>query len=49
MDMHLVVVKPFDGFTRGDIITDPPRIAQVMAGEHAHAVVRVQPSPSKEG
>jgi hypothetical protein len=49
MDMHLVVVMPFGGFARGDIITDPTKIAQVLAGEHAHAVVRVQPSPSKEG
>jgi hypothetical protein len=48
MDMHLVVVKPFGGFVRGDIITDPTKIAQVMTGEHAHAVVRVQPSPGKE-
>lgn len=49
MDTHLVVVKPFDGFARGDIITDVTRIAQVLAGEHAHAVVRVQPTQNKGG
>jgi hypothetical protein len=41
MEMHLVVVRPFDGFSRGDVITDPARIASILRGEHAHYVVRV--------
>lgn len=48
MEMHLVVVKPLGGFARGEIITDPVRITQILTGENAHSVVRVQ-SPSGKG
>jgi hypothetical protein len=41
MEIHLVVVKPFDGLLRGDVITDPARIANILAGERAGFVVRV--------
>jgi hypothetical protein len=41
MDMHLVVVRPFDGLARGAMITDPARIAAILKSEHAHHVVRV--------
>jgi len=41
MEMHLVVVKPFDGLARGDIITDPTRISAILSSEHARFVVRV--------
>ena len=41
MELHLVVVRPFGGFSRGDIITDAARISQILMSEHAHAVVRV--------
>jgi hypothetical protein len=41
MDMHLVVVRPFGGLARGDLITDPNRIGDILAGEHAAHVVRV--------
>ena len=41
MEMHLVVVRPFDGLSRGDVITDPARIASILIGERAHYVVRV--------
>jgi hypothetical protein len=39
--MHLVVVRPFDGFSRGDVITDSARIASILNGDRAHYVVRV--------
>jgi hypothetical protein len=48
MDIHLVVVKPFDSFTRGDIITDADRIAQILNGENARSVVRVAAPGNKE-
>jgi hypothetical protein len=48
MSMHLVVVKPFAGFTRGDVVTDETRIAQILAGEQAINVVRVV-TPSQQG
>jgi len=49
MDMHLVVVKPFVGFARGDVITDEVRIAQILRGEQAAHVVRVVAPSQKEG
>jgi hypothetical protein len=39
--MHLIVVKPFNGYSRGDVITDAARVADTLRGEHAHCVVRV--------
>lgn len=41
MEMHLVVVRPFDSFLRGDVITDSARITTILSGERAHYVVRV--------
>ena len=41
MEMHLVVVRSFDGFSRGDVITDSARIATILNGERAQYVVRV--------
>jgi hypothetical protein len=47
MNIHLVVVRPFDGLTRGDTVTDPARIAKVLSGEWAHSVVRILATVSK--
>ncbi len=41
MDMHLVVVRPFGGLARGDIITDADRIEAILNSEHVRSVVRV--------
>lgn len=41
MNICLVVVRPFAGFARGDIVADPARISQILKSEHAHCVVRV--------
>jgi len=41
MSIHLIVVKPFDGLARGDTVTDPARITQILGSEWAHSVVRV--------
>jgi hypothetical protein len=41
MSIHLIVARSFDGFTRGDTITDSARIAQILSSEWAHSVVRV--------
>lgn len=41
MEMHLVVVRPFSGFLRGDVITDPARITSILGSERARFVVRV--------
>jgi len=47
MDIHLVVVRPFSGLARGDIIADVAHVSEVLSTEHAHDVVRVLKS-SKE-
>ena len=41
MDIHLVVVRPFDELRRGDVVTDTKRINQILNSEHARNVVRV--------
>lgn len=38
---HLVVVYPFDGYQRGDKITDDAECKRIMAGDNAHCVHRV--------
>lgn len=48
METHLVVVRAFDGFARGDIISDASTISAILNGEHASFVVRVAtPKPGK--
>lgn len=49
MQVHLVVVKPFDGFSRGDIIVDQTRIASILASEHARFVVRIADRTAQGG
>jgi hypothetical protein len=46
--MHLIVVRPFAGLARGDVVADPTRIAEILRGEHAHCVVRVT-TPANKG
>lgn len=41
MTVKLVVVKPFGGFRRGDVIADQAKIAAVLASGRAASVVRV--------
>lgn len=41
MNIQLVVVRPFGNYARGDVVTDPVRIAQILNSDYAHAVVRV--------
>ena len=41
MELHLVVVRPFGGLARGELVTDQKRIDEILLGEHAAHVVRV--------
>lgn len=41
MSIRLVVVRPFAGFARGDIVADPVSISRILKSENAHCVVRV--------
>jgi hypothetical protein len=48
MVVVLVVVKPFAGLVRGDIVTDAERITEILNSEHARSVVRVA-APGSRG
>ena len=48
MELNLVVVRPFAGLARGDVITDAKRIEDVLHSENAAHVVRVM-APKKGG
>ena len=48
MDMHLVVVRPFAGLARGDVVADAERVSEILKSEHASDVVRVMTPPIKE-
>jgi hypothetical protein len=41
MGCVLVVLKPFQGFKRGDVIKDASAVENVVAGDNASFVVRV--------
>lgn len=47
MEIHLVVVRPFGGLARGDIVTDEAQITKILNSEHARFVVRVANPASK--
>ncbi len=49
MDIHLVVVKPFAGFARGDVISDATRMNEILKSERVSNVVRVMTAARKEG
>jgi hypothetical protein len=41
MTFHLVVLKAFGGFKRGELITDNMTVEKILAGPQASSVVRV--------
>ncbi len=41
MNFHLVVLKPFGTFKRGDLITDAATVRKILGGGNAASVVRV--------
>jgi hypothetical protein len=41
MDVKLVVVRPFGSRARGDVVTDPTQVVQILSTENANHVVRV--------
>jgi hypothetical protein len=47
MDIHLVVVRSFNELVRGDVVTDPKRISQILSSEQARNVVRVAVAANK--
>ena len=49
MKMHLVVVRPFRGYARGDVIADQKLMSDVLGSENARYVVRVVTPAPKGG
>ncbi len=49
MELHLVVVRAFGRYAKGDMVADPVAVAAVLAGEHAGCVVRVAVRADGEG
>ena len=52
MTIHLVVVRPFQTYAKGDAIRDAATIAAILASSHASYVVRVQaavPAQAQQG
>ena len=49
MTYYLVVTRPFLNFTRGDIITDAEKIAQIMSAEYRKFIVRATPPGAAKG
>ena len=41
MPYHLVVVRAFGPYSRGDVVSEPAAIDAILAGEHAGNVVRI--------
>jgi len=48
MNIRLAVARPFDGLDRGDLVTDPTPIAQILNREWAHSVVQVLAAPARK-
>jgi len=42
MTFHLVVLKPFGGYQRGDVITDASLVTKILTGAEKSFVVRVR-------
>jgi hypothetical protein len=40
MEFHLTVVEPFGGYKKGDEITDPDKVKEILSGENEHHVVK---------
>jgi hypothetical protein len=40
MEFHLTVVEPFGGYAKGDEITDPDKVEEILSSEHEHHVVK---------
>ena len=41
MTTHLVVVRPFGGLARGELVCEKQRVEEILASENAAHVVRV--------
>lgn len=49
MELHLVVVRAFGPYAKGDVVAQAAAVAAILAGEHAGNVVRVAEPAGQEG
>ena len=49
MELHLVVVRAFGRYAKGDAVAEAKAMAEILAGEHAGCVVRVAAPAKREG
>ena len=49
MEFHLVVVRAFGPYAKGEMVAEADAMAGILAGEHAGCVVRVAASAGGEG
>lgn len=41
MQFHLIVREPFGGYAKGEKITDAKKVAEILAGENEHHVIKI--------
>lgn len=41
MEFHLIVREPFGGYAKGEKITDQSKVAEILAGENEHHVLKI--------
>lgn len=41
MEFHLIVREPFGGYAKGEKITDPEKITEILSGENEHHVIKI--------
>lgn len=45
MEFHLVVKEPFGGYAKGDEITDPKLVSEILGSENeSHVIKRAAPT-----
>ena len=47
--MELVVIEPFNGYQKGDIITDTNTVNEILESEWSAHVVKKAASPASKG
>ena len=49
MTHHLVVMKPFLNFVRGDIIADATKVGEILSTEYNKFVTKITPPTTSKG
>ena len=49
MTHHLVVMKPFLHYIRGDIIADATKVGEILSAEYKKFVTKIAPTTASKG